>query len=231
MNHLSLNQERVRSSVPLYDKDACIICQKEEGTMHKVSFKATGEKMLEVAEKLTDRSFFLRLNSIPNASDAIANGMQYHLNCWVQYKISKISTVLADIEIVDLGQNSLEESPHTVLDMKTVNITYNNLLGIPPDRTENFKRYLKQLLKENVSQIVFTRPPARNEPERLCSLQAHSSAIEKTFKNSWENYTNIFEAAKMIRKNLIKQEKWQFFGSFLTVFIFHNLSSQCYNGF
>ena len=129
-------------------------------------------------------------------------------------EIEDIGRVLADIEIVDLVQNSLEESPHTVLDMETVNITYNNLLGIPPDRSENFKRYLKQLIKENVSQIVFTRPPVRNESERLCSLQAHSSAIEKTFKNSWENYTNIFEAAKLIRKDLIKQEKWQFSGSF-----------------
>ena len=44
--------------MPLYDKDACITSQKEEGTMHTVSFKATDEKMLEVAEKLTDRSFF-----------------------------------------------------------------------------------------------------------------------------------------------------------------------------
>ena len=82
--------------------------------MHKVSFKATGEKMLEVAEKLTDRSFFLCLNSIPNASDAIANEVQYHLDCWVVaqrnansfsttiQEIEDINRVLADIEIVEL---------------------------------------------------------------------------------------------------------------------------------
>ena len=57
-SHQLKSRNSLRSSVPLYDKDACITSQKEEGTMHTVSFKATGEKMLEVAEKLTDRSFF-----------------------------------------------------------------------------------------------------------------------------------------------------------------------------
>ena len=54
-------------------KEACIICQSREGTLQKVEFESTGEKMLDIAKKLVDSSLFFRLNTIPNASDAKAN--------------------------------------------------------------------------------------------------------------------------------------------------------------
>ena len=62
--------------------------------------------------------------------------------------------------------------------------------------------------------MVFIRALARNESERICSSQDTSSAIEKTFKNSWDNYKNIFEAARMVRKDVLRQSKWQFKGTF-----------------
>ena len=125
----SEQRKSLRSSASIHDKNACIICQKEGGKLHKVCLKKTGEKMLEVAKKLSDRSFFLRLNSIPNADDAIANNVQYISVCWVlaQRSVNSSSTtiqeledidrVLADIEIVNKMQDVLNESPDTVLDM------------------------------------------------------------------------------------------------------------------
>ena len=221
-----LQKKSLRSSVSLYDKTTCIICQTEGGKLHKVCFKSTGERMLEVAKKLLDRSFFLRLHSIPSASDAVANDVQYHRTCWVlaqrsanvtsttAQNLEDIDRVLANIEIVNMVQDILNESPDTVLDMKSLNITYNNMIESPDKEVANYKRYLKQLLQENIPEAVFIRPPARNESERVCSSHANSSAIEKTFKNSWDNYSSIFEAAKMVRKDVIEQKKWQFKDTF-----------------
>ena len=49
--------------------------------MHKVECLQTGQNVLKIAKKLEDRSFYLRLNAIPNAD--VANNVRYHLKCWV----------------------------------------------------------------------------------------------------------------------------------------------------
>ena len=107
--------------------------------------------------------FFLRLNNIPNAEDAVVTDTRYHLKSWVtiQCKVQPIlcsvqeldnlSIVLADIEIVNMVDELLNTG--NVLDMNSINTTYNNLLG--KEKPENFKRYLKTLLEENVKNIVF----------------------------------------------------------------------------
>ena len=62
-----------RKIVPILDKNSCIICQIPGGKMHKVKFLQTGQDMLKVAEKLENKSFYLRLNVNPNTADAVAN--------------------------------------------------------------------------------------------------------------------------------------------------------------
>ena len=39
--------------------------------------------MFEVAKKIDDKSFFIRLNTLCNAADAVANDVQYHQRCWL----------------------------------------------------------------------------------------------------------------------------------------------------
>jgi hypothetical protein len=59
-----------------YLKDRCIICQEDlYEKLHKVEFEKTSQHMLEIAKALTDKAFFMRLNTIPNATDAIANNV------------------------------------------------------------------------------------------------------------------------------------------------------------
>ena len=70
-----------RKIVPILDKNSCILCQIPGGKMHKVEFLQTGQDMLKVAEKLENKSFYLRLNVSPNAADAVANDVRYHLKC------------------------------------------------------------------------------------------------------------------------------------------------------
>ena len=72
-----------RSLAVMFNKQYCVICQKQYDKVHKVEYLETGHKMLAVAKQLNDKSIYMRLNSIPNASDAVANDVVYHLKCWV----------------------------------------------------------------------------------------------------------------------------------------------------
>ena len=128
------------------------------------------EKMFEVAKKLDSPDFFL-----PNAEDAIDNDTRYHLKCWVTtqckaqptlcsvQELDDFSPVLANTEIVNVVDELL--NTRNILNMNSINITYNNLLG--KGKPENFKRYLKTLYEENVKNIVINQPSARNQPQRL----------------------------------------------------------------
>ena len=56
-NTPSRQRTTLRSFATVYDKNSCIICQKEGGKLNKVYFKSTREKMLTIAKNLTDISF------------------------------------------------------------------------------------------------------------------------------------------------------------------------------
>ena len=135
-----------------------------------------------------DMPLLLRLNKIPNASDAVANDVQYHSKCWVaaqrkanvEEELENVNRIVADIEIQDIVENILKESTESVADRKILNTTYNNLLGT---NEVNYKRYLKQLLLENVPGLQFILPPARNQSEQVCSSRSKSSVVEKKFES------------------------------------------------
>ena len=75
-----------------------------------------------------------------------------------------------------------------ILDMNSINTTCNNLLVKGNQRTLNA---LKTLLEENVKNIVFNQPSARNQPERphptlvqlqLITLLTHKTISTPSFK-------------------------------------------------
>ena len=105
-------------------------------------FKRNKKKMLNIAKKLSEQDLLVRLYSVANASDAVANDVQYHLICWVQFQrkfasenddtmqvINNIDRVIADIEIINIVENALRKDVETFLDTKTLNTAYNNSLG------------------------------------------------------------------------------------------------------
>ena len=151
--------------------------------LHKVAFESTGEKKLDVAKKLVDPSLFLRQNTISNASDAIANDVQYNLTCWVDVKrqaeldsinvqeIVDIERVLADIEIVNAVQTTFIDSTDATLD-RTVLPNYCTSM-LKQNNRQNFKPYIESLLLENIHLISFIRPPAHNAP---------SDSVQNNFK-------------------------------------------------
>ena len=216
-------KKTLRSMTEVYNKNACIICQQIGGKLHKVEFTETGTRMFKVAEALPDKSFFVRMNSIPNLCDAVAN-VQYHLKCWVIsernalktasekqeiQEIEDVNRVIADVEIIEIVRQNF--TGDGILDMNNLNKTYNNLYG--NDNEVNYKRYLKRLFNETIPGVVFSRPPARRLSEQLYSADCQAKAIE-TYKNNSDDYTTIFEAAKIIRNELLKHRNWKFDGDF-----------------
>ena len=77
---------RTRSKTEQYDKTMCIICQKPDGRTCKVAFRETGKTMISVAQKLGDKTFSIRLNTITHADDVIVNDVLYHNLCWERQK-------------------------------------------------------------------------------------------------------------------------------------------------
>ena len=51
-----------------------------------LNVKTLEKNMSVVSEKLSDKSFFRKLNSIPNGDDEVANDVVYHDTCWIKAK-------------------------------------------------------------------------------------------------------------------------------------------------
>ena len=163
----------------------------------------------------------------------------YHLKCYVTLKrdatvtaredtvddtsIDDPNVVQADLEIINIVRETHESDE--ILNMKNLNTTYNNLLG----NTEhiNYKRYLKTLISLNVENVVFSRPKSRRESELVCSQKIQESAIQQLsdLPRGFEEYKNLFDAASMIRKDLLKLEQWLFEGDYENYSIPDSLST------
>ena len=218
----------LRSSSVSYDKTLCIICQTKGGRLRKVMCKETGEKMFLTSKGLENNGFFLRMNTIPNAADAIANDVMYHLQCWVvcQRKVTStpnsvlnenndsenVQRILADIEIVSHVKSTLEDGSDHTITMNEVNDIYNRLLNNNKN-IGNHKTYLKQLLQENITNITFSRPTARNLPEIICHTKTKSEALE-LWRSKEVDFHAIFECASVVRKDVLMTENWMFTGTF-----------------
>ena len=131
--------------------------------------------MFSVANEISNKDFFLELNSIPNPEDGVANDVRYHLPCWVKAKkeaqrIERVVTtdkeesvgqILSDIEIFNLIECELNDPSKKVLDMNPVNTIYKELLrenGTEEDDIkDNYKRYLKELIQSNIINAKFIK--------------------------------------------------------------------------
>ena len=130
-----------------------------------------GKRILDAAKALAEKDFFIRLNSIPNAHDAVADDVLYHLKCWVntQRNVNKmedkdndieqtedLTRILADIDIINMVKNISKENPEEFMTMSEINEEYNRLMN--NENLVNYKSYIKQLLPDNVDSISFNRP-------------------------------------------------------------------------
>ena len=59
-------------------------------------------------EKINDKSFFIHLNTLCNAADAVANDLQYHQRCclYAQRNAKKRNNTHCDTDSVEIDDNS-----------------------------------------------------------------------------------------------------------------------------
>ena len=145
-----------RSKSEKFDKKLCIICQiPTERNLTRAEREDTGKHMLVVSEKLSDKSFFRRLNSIPKADDAVADDVFYHGTCWIKVKreaapktvvTENFVKTLSDIELLKLIELIFNKASRDV-DMNEINRIYKSILlenGMENEKlSENYKKHLK----------------------------------------------------------------------------------------
>ena len=130
-----------RSQSEPYNKKLCIICQIEnKNILHCVQTLQMSDKMLSVAQKLSNKGFYKRLNTILAANDAPANDVMYHNSCWVNAKRDADKTyetfsekdyinALSDVEIVHFVEKEMADPSGKVLDMNIINEIYRQILS------------------------------------------------------------------------------------------------------
>lgn len=212
-------KKRLRSQSVIFDRELCVICQISGGKLHQVMRESTGRRMFELPKKVENKDFFLRLNTIPNAQDAVANEVKYHLKCWVSSQrligdrhsesLWIDERLIADIEIVNAVRFMLEESEGKVLTMNDINDLYNDILK--NENRQNYKQYLKGLLQDSVNCITFTKANNPREPERVCLSVTLASAVDNYQS---DDFFAIAECARRVRKDIVAHEPWSFTGNF-----------------
>ena len=126
--------------------------------------------MLNVSEKLPDKSLFRRLNSIASTKDAVANDVLYHNLCWAlikqkalnkREKIEDYSTLLEDIEIIDSLKVSLRKTKIMYWIWANSMSFTKNILSENSKKYEDIskkcKNHLKNVIHENLERVVFVR--------------------------------------------------------------------------
>ena len=102
-----------------------------------IEYEKTGVHMLSVSEKLPDKSFFRRLNSIPKADDAVPNEVVYHDTCWVKAKreaapknvaIENFVKTLSDAELLNLIKLKFSTKLQEMITMNEINEIYRSIV-------------------------------------------------------------------------------------------------------
>ena len=115
--------------------------------------------------------------------------------------------VVADIEIINFVKQELEDPTRKVLTTNIVEKVYKEILADNRLKQEHeqksYKKYLKQLIIENINDVKFVKSSCVNEPDRICSESTGEHALDMaTQQCATENYNGIFNAAKIIRHKL-----------------------------
>ena len=122
------------------EKSLYILCQKIGDQLLIVDKKETGQRILEVSQKLPDKAMYRILNSTVCPGDVVAIDALYRNLCWARvkkkaeasrttaYTNKEIIHTISEIELMNLIESELNDPSHQILEMNKVNITYRNLL-------------------------------------------------------------------------------------------------------
>ena len=126
-----------------------------------------------------------------------------------------ILTILLLIDIISFVKQELDDSTRKVLTINIVKKVYRDIIadnGLKQEHQQkSYKKYLKQLIIKNITHVKFVKSLRVNEPDRICSESTGEHALDMTMQQcATETYNDIFNAAKIIRRELETMAKWNF---------------------
>ena len=86
----------------------------------------------------------------------------------------------------------------------------NNCTGIKT----NYKPYLKQLIKDNISISEFMKPNQKNFSVKICTKSKKDCIVDSALECKTDIYDQVFETAMLIRKEVNANKSWKFEGTF-----------------
>ena len=133
--------------------------------------------------------------------------------------IENFTRTLSDIELIHYIETELIQQTERVLDMNIVNSMYREILLENGEYAENlasnYKKYIKDLIQDNIPEIVFAKSNQKNKPDKLMTNLTHAEAINiYTETTANENDVKaLWKLAKSVRSEVLSQ-KWEFTGNF-----------------
>ena len=78
----------------------------------------------------------------------------------------------------------------------------------------NYRPYLKQLIKDNISFAELIKPNQKKYPEKICTKRRKDCIVDSALECKTDIYDQIFETAMLIRKEVNANESWKFESTF-----------------
>lgn len=157
--------------------------------------------------------------------------MKYHLPCLVKVKREieksklpqttnvKFGQLLSDLEILEIVETEINDIDRdVVMNMNDINQMYTLLLHdneLPVTDTSNYKKYLKQLVLDNLPDVQFSRHPDKTKPEQVLSTRSKERLLAgSTSTDLKEDLKLLMRAAKILRRDIATSRPWKFHGTF-----------------
>lgn len=224
-----------RSKTAPYDKDVCFFCNDEaryQQPLHLVSTKSAGYSLEAAVKKLDDPKLLVKLSTAIDARDAHAIDIKYHKNCWTKHVVNilrksstedheeETSLVASKIEFLAMTESVLNSGQ--VVDMGQLTNAFASICCENNVKSKRVgRKSVKQLIEREIEGVEFHRPKRLNEPDLVSVKHSRDSVIQRYSESSKEsmecNVKTLYDAASIIRKGILKSDRWIFDGSLDTL--------------
>ena len=188
-----------------------------------------GTTLLEIKNNTQDDQVRTSISEFVDAGDASALEKHYHRNC-LRYaqrtfsadcenaSVKQVVRSACNEELVLAVQNTLEDDGAS-LNMAELNDTYVTILkrySMEITESGNCRKYLKQLLSERLPNQQFVKSLRKSEPDKVVLPAAVSKAVDilSAQMDGKDTIKHLETMARMLRGEIMLQQKWSFTGSF-----------------
>lgn len=167
------------------------------------------DKMLGVSKQPSNKGFYRHLNTSSVANDVPANNVMYYDICWIKAKREADRTnetvkendyinALSAVEIIHFVEKQMLDPSGKLLDMNVINETYQQVLSSNSKDeafiNRNYKKYLKNLIFNNITEVSFVKNKTPTKPEQLKSTRLESEIVDNSIKEcTTDNMEKIME--------------------------------------